>query len=98
MTTTWNPEQRWQLGKRDRQSGAGLETRQDTIADQFDKYTKPENPGYMQNNPTANAAPMAIAIYRAVSPPAISLTVAAIISEIAEVGPIARYRDEPATA
>ena len=41
------------------------------------------------SNATVNAARLAISIYRCASPPAMDSTVAATISEIAEVGPTA---------
>lgn len=47
---------------------------------------------------TATAVKLAICAYRTASPAASAPTVAAIISEIAEVGPTASCRDEPSSA
>jgi hypothetical protein len=46
----------------------------------------------------ANAARLAISAYRAASPPAMAPTEAAIMSEIADVGPMARCREDPRSA
>ena len=47
---------------------------------------------------TVKAARLAICAYRCISPPAISPTVPAIIREMADVGPIASWREEPSKA
>ena len=52
----------------------------------------------MQSTTTAKAASVAMAAYRAASPPAMAPTEAATMSEIADVGPMARCRDEPSSA
>ncbi len=51
-----------------------------------------------QAKPTPKAAAEAIWAYRAISSPAMLPTAPAIISEIADVGPTARKRDDPASA
>jgi len=61
-----------------------------------DQRAEPEDPG--EETQQRNAASVAIWAYRDALPPAISATVLAIINDTADVGPIARYRDEPASA
>ena len=46
----------------------------------------------------AKAARLAISAYRAASPPAMVPTEAATMSEIADVGPMARCREDPSSA
>ena len=47
---------------------------------------------------TVKAARLATCMYRSASPPAIAPTVPAIISEMADVGPTASWRDDPSSA
>jgi hypothetical protein len=51
-----------------------------------------------QSNPTAHAVRLAICANRIGSPAARDPTVLAIMSEIAEVGPTASWRDDPRRA
>ena len=51
-----------------------------------------------QTAATAKAVSVAIAACIAGSPPAIPVTLAPTMSEMAEVGPIARWRDDPSSA
>jgi hypothetical protein len=51
-----------------------------------------------QRLPAMTAASTAISPYRTPAPPAICATVPPIMSEIAEVGPTARNRDDPTSA
>src|SRR3954447_400014 len=56
------------------------------------------NHAIRHSSATAHAARLAISAYFAASPPDNVPTVAAIISEIAEVGPTASWRDDPSSA
>ena len=51
-----------------------------------------------QSTATANAERLAICAKRIASPPASAPTLPAIMSEIAEVGPTASWRDDPRRA
>ena len=88
-------EQARQLRHDDGQARAGLEADQNAVADQAHQHAEPENPGDQAEQPPPQRPPgWRSGAYRTASPPASAPTVPAIISEIAEVGPTASWRDD----
>ena len=80
-----------QLRNGDGQAGAGLESRQDAVADQLDQHAEPEDPGDQAEQADAERPQRwrsgRIGMRH---PRPCRQRCSAIISEIAEVGPIAR--------
>ncbi len=98
VTAARDAEQLGQLVQRDRQRGARLEAEQDRLADEIDERTQPKKPCAADSMAAMRIARRRCDRYPAPGSSAMPATVTPTSIEIAEVGPIARCRDEPNNA